>query len=1011
MNITSNKIGLEPHPTTQKKPESGNDSGKLNQLTKMKKETKHIVSQYHHPIKSSNKITNWVDLKTIYDEVITNKDYYLYDDDKGDPVTLSRICEFITAKQQQMNALDPNSAEWAKLKRKKTEKKERLHGAFYQVYKPTSKKGNLNNTYTGYVVIDIDGYARDFSELKTTLRGLAYVAMYFTSPSGGIKIIIKTDLSGTLNTARYSYAYNLVISELGLDCDLGDGVDDSAKTNQNLICYYSYDKNAYYNASCEGLSVQEATTELAVSPDGFESTANSSDTTNSIVLSESTGNKTDLETAADEFELDNGATTKNTANNEFKKLSKDKKCALINLAYQGYLYSAVDNERTEWLHFNWGLVNLLGDDYPLISVALFPLPVNKKGLANAYNSYEWRPTGGFTAASIYKHARSQGWSPTSIDSAYVSGGINSSEALVAAFDRGGASALPPAIKSHEPEAEAPTAIGATVLTVVGGRDAVEAEFDDGVIDKEGGGKYGWEKEGYQSVDHCILTELYDEPEAIQKKLVNVANMSFEQSRICVKENIIRDDFNYEVPDYIYPVYDVIDPKTFKEKLNHHGKRIHYVNKKSDVNAMALVTYLGVEMKKNLIREDIEVEIPPLSSAFIDGLVSTDTVALDDTVKNVLNLNGFPKEAFKGMLSQLVKCNQYNPLTDMCKSLPWDGIDRIKELTNTVTVPPEELEWFNQCFKRWLIQCVAAWDIGGRNAKHPEAKRVFGTVLVFVGGQSVAKTAFFKSLLPTNLSDYVISTGLDLSDKDSLLKTIENGIVEFDEICQSFKKNEINALKSFITNDVDVVRRPYATKAIKKPRATSFCGSSNNIEFLRDPTGNKRFAPVTTLNIDIPTGKLIDRQQLWAQAWHEYSVKGAKWWMENGTPEKALQDELLPSFTTKSELDEFVDEYFVIHKHDKVGSYRPNQAHMMSVKEIREVCRIYSDEYFNGYSPKPKQITDVFKLKGASNAVRVKVRKNKYDKGYSVSTIDLDYMRRIIKNRDPETGGGVIDFVD
>ena len=94
------------------------------------------------------------------------------------------------------------------------------------------------------------------------------------------------------------------------------------------------------------------------------------------------------------------------------------------------------------------------------------------------------------------------------------------------------------------------------------------------------------------------------------------------------------------------------------------------------------------------------------------------------------------------------------------------------------------------------------------------------------------------------------------------------IIEVPELT-GMTRSEVTAVKQFLSKQDDIYREPYGRRTIKFPRSCVFCGTTNDSEFLRDRTGNRRFWPVE-LNpeaarysiFDDLTNDVVD--QLWAE---------------------------------------------------------------------------------------------------------------------------------------------------
>ena len=91
-------------------------------------------------------------------------------------------------------------------------------------------------------------------------------------------------------------------------------------------------------------------------------------------------------------------------------------------------------------------------------------------------------------------------------------------------------------------------------------------------------------------------------------------------------------------------------------------------------------------------------------------------------------------------------------------------------------------------------------------------------------------------------------------------------------CQSAS---VNALKSFLTSDRDVLRRAYARKESAFARRTVFFASVNPKNYLHDETGNRRYWTIECERLD--HDHQLDMQQVWAQV-HFLWQAGESWFL-------------------------------------------------------------------------------------------------------------------------------------
>ena len=283
------------------------------------------------------------------------------------------------------------------------------------------------------------------------------------------------------------------------------------------------------------------------------------------------------------------------------------------------------------------------------------------------------------------------------------------------------------------------------------------------------------------------------------------------------------------------------------------------------NIEHLLKAYGISVRYDIIKKKLRVNVPG-SSGTPDNF---DNVAMSQIISLAV-LNGMPTGLLPSSVDAIGDRYQVNPVADWITLQPWDGVDRLQSLCDTLVQRadfPEQLK--RTLMHRWLLSTVAAalTSCGFRSRG----------VLTLQGPQSIGKTAWVSALIP----DIALREGLikldhhlDASNKDSLLTGITHWIVEIGELDSSFKK-DIARLKGFLTSDRDKIRRPYARADSEYPRRTVFCATVNDNNFLVDATGNSRWWSIPVTGINYRHG--INMQQLFAQMAVDFQ-KGEPWWL-------------------------------------------------------------------------------------------------------------------------------------
>ena len=381
------------------------------------------------------------------------------------------------------------------------------------------------------------------------------------------------------------------------------------------------------------------------------------------------------------------------------------------------------------------------------------------------------------------------------------------------------------------------------------------------------------------------------------------------------------------------------------------------------NLRYLLKHYGVTVEYN--------EILKRQSIFIAGDTNRHDLESETAyarIKSFCALNSLPLSTVD-LLPALFSQNTVNPIVEWITGQQWDGVNRFKLLFDTLRVDDADIEYRNKIVECWLLQCVAAADNGQIGCEiHRDAQRKFEYALILQGGQGAGKTKWFRSLVPNHLSDYV-KDGMNLNpdDRDSVKKCITTWICELGEIGATFRKSDLERLKAFMSNQTDEMRLAYDRTESNFKRRTSFCGSVNQEQFFVDATGSRRFMPLQVLNCT-ETGH-IDKQQLWAQAWHYYTTLCRKWYPDNELD--AMIKKRSEVHNEISAIGELVAEYFNVIDSEMAGAIHLTPTKILIDCGIREPRRNQVKELTDYLISKGFNYKQCFGVRGFSIAKLIK----------------------------------------
>ena len=160
-------------------------------------------------------------------------------------------------------------------------------------------------------------------------------------------------------------------------------------------------------------------------------------------------------------------------------------------------------------------------------------------------------------------------------------------------------------------------------------------------------------------------------------------------------------------------------------------------------------------------------------------------------------------------------------------------------------------------------------------------------LILAGPQGTYKSSWIGNLSPKALEDYYLEGAVDPDNKDSLLATTNNFILNLDDYFAAITAKKINEFKGLITKNKVKVRRAFGRYPEDLPKICSFIASSNETHFLHDTTGNRRFLPFEIDRIDIELATSLPIDQAWAQAFHLLKNEFIYWLTQADQEELAL----------------------------------------------------------------------------------------------------------------------------
>jgi len=281
---------------------------------------------------------------------------------------------------------------------------------------------------------------------------------------------------------------------------------------------------------------------------------------------------------------------------------------------------------------------------------------------------------------------------------------------------------------------------------------------------------------------------------------------------------------------------------------------------------AVQSRIGKHLRFNELKNEVEL---------LGEVVDMDELQL--TLALNYNLQVPESDCIK-IVTALAKRQKYHPVAEY-----------LEKVAETLPADPQLLDGMAEKYfgtndplhvayvRKTLIAAVA-------RALNPGCK--VDTVLILQGRTGVGKSSWFMRLMP-NPEWFDDSLGA-ANDKDERLKLHQAWFLEWAELDHVFRKRDVSQMKAFITTQTDYLRPPYGRTIKAYPRRSVLVGSTNDDEFLSDPTGNRRYW-IVPVNQAVPLNLLDEeRHRIWAAAVHAYR-SGEAWTLPAELQQRAREE--------------------------------------------------------------------------------------------------------------------------
>ena len=307
--------------------------------------------------------------------------------------------------------------------------------------------------------------------------------------------------------------------------------------------------------------------------------------------------------------------------------------------------------------------------------------------------------------------------------------------------------------------------------------------------------------------------------------------------------------------------DQAGPKALPTKARTFHYLAEYVKSKfrdklsRDSNTQAIKVVKRLPWDDRILDEASEEGeyIPDDALAYFRTLRDSDITAMRKHVSAKCKLE-FSEHDIARAIDHCADLNEVNPIARHLESLVWDGVQRLDTWLLDycgASGPSEEI--IKKVGSTFLVGMV-------RRALFPGSKMDY--MLILQGRQGIGKSTLCKIL--AGLPEFFSEELPNFHDSRQIAESYAGRmIVEIGELA-NFKGGSVEHLKRFITKESEIARPAYGRIPIEIKRTFSLVGTTNDLRFITDGTGWRRYWPIVCKKIDLD-GLRVVRDSIMAEA--------------------------------------------------------------------------------------------------------------------------------------------------